>query len=68
MELKHESTKLRMMCHCELILRDEKKGGLNANISQYLVAIKYTTEAYICAKIAYYVRNQLNNCNILENK
>jgi hypothetical protein len=33
MELKHESTKLRMMCHCELILRDEKKGGLNANIS-----------------------------------
>ena len=40
-----------------------KGGGLNANISQYLT-IKYTTEAYICAKIAYYVRNQLNNCNI----
>ena len=33
-----------------------KKGGLNANISWYL-AIKYTTEAYICVKIAYYVRN-----------
>ena len=36
---------------------EKKKGeGLNANISQYL-AIKYTTEAYICVKIAYYVRN-----------
>jgi hypothetical protein len=44
-----------------------KKGGLNANISKYL-AIKYTTEAYICETIAYYVRNYLNNCNMLENK
>ena len=36
----------------------QKKGDLNANISQYLynLAIKYTTEAYICVKIAYYVR------------
>ena len=42
-------------------------GGLNANISQYL-AIKYTTEAYICVKIAYYVINQLNNGNIEENR
>ena len=41
-----------------------KKGGLSANISQYL-AIKYTTEAYICVKIAYYVRNQLNNCKYI---
>jgi hypothetical protein len=31
-------------------------GRLNANISWYL-AIKYTTGAYICVKIAYYVRN-----------
>ena len=46
---------------------DKKRGGrLNANISQYL-AIKYRTEAFICVKIAYYARNQLNNCNILEN-
>ena len=41
----------------------KKGGGLNANISQY-VAIEYTTEAYICVKIAYYVTNQLNNCYI----
>ena len=34
----------------------KSRGGLNANISKYL-AIKYTTEAYICVKIAYYVRN-----------
>jgi hypothetical protein len=33
-----------------------EKGELNVNISWYL-AIKYTTEAYICVKIAYYVRN-----------
>jgi len=33
-----------------------KKGGLNANMSWYL-AIKYTTEAYIFVKIAYYIRN-----------
>ncbi len=33
----------------------KKRGWLNANISWYL-AIKYTTEAYICAKIVYYVR------------
>ena len=45
----------------------KKGGGLNANISQYL-ALKYTTEAYICVNIAYYVRNQLNNCNIKENR
>ena len=45
----------------------KKGGGLNANISQYL-AIKYTTEAYICVKIAYYVINQLNNGNIEENR
>ena len=61
MRLKHELTKLTMEQN------GTKKGGLNANISQYL-AIKYTTEAYICVKMAYYVRNQLNNCNILENK
>ena len=53
MGLKHELTKLRMMwTH----FMGRKKGGLNANISLYL-AIKYTTEAYICVKIAYYVRN-----------
>ena len=34
----------------------QKKGGLNVNISYYL-AIEYTTEAYICVEIAYYVRN-----------
>ena len=45
----------------------QKMGGLNAIISLYL-SIKYTTEAYICVNIAYYVRNLLNNCNVLENK
>ena len=44
-------------------MRRKKGGGLSANMSWYL-AIKYTTEAYVCVKIAYYVRNQLNNCNI----
>ena len=29
-----------------------------------ILAIRYTTEAYIRVKIAYYVRNQLDNCNI----
>ena len=60
MGFKHELTKLRMM---STHFMGRKKGGLNANISQYL-AVKYTTGAYIAVNIAYYVRNQLNNCNI----
>jgi hypothetical protein len=44
----------------------KREGGLNAIISLYL-AIEYTTEANISVKIAYYVRNLLNNCNVLEN-
>ena len=57
MGLKHELTKLRMMS-THFIGR--KKGGLNANISQYL-AIKYTTEAYIREQVRFGILHSLNS-------
>jgi hypothetical protein len=38
-----------------LILWDEKRGAKCKHFIVF-IAIKYTTDAYICVKIAYYVR------------
>ena len=43
---------------CELIFMGRKKGEAKCkHFIVYYLAIKYTTEAYICVEIAYYVRN-----------
>jgi hypothetical protein len=55
MGLKHKLTKLRMLW-THFMWQKRGGRGLNANIS-FRSDIKYTIEAYICAKIAYYARN-----------